>query len=265
MHPNQPLSSAYTNTALKAATEAAKIINYYYDNPSKIKIHTKSHGELCTNVDQIAEEKIIDIIFNAFPDHQILAEESGHIKPDEDSPYQWIIDPIDGTTNFIAGLPIFAISIGLKYQDEIIFGIIYQPLLDELFIGNRDTGSTLNQKRIKYRNQLALSKPLILGISSSTNFIEQRKKIAKITKNVQTTSIRQIGSTALALAYCACERIHLYIGTARIWDIAAGIIINQGASMVVKLQEDPQQEDIIHVIATSNPISQKLDLDEWPV
>ena len=137
------------STAIRAAKEAAKII---VANFNKIKhISKKGEGDYFTNVDILAEEKIISIIQRRFPKHNILSEEAGLI--DKNSEFTWLVDPLDGTHNYMHGLPLFGVSVGLEHKKKIIMGVIYLPMLDELFVAERGKGAFLNGKRIKVSNR----------------------------------------------------------------------------------------------------------------
>ena len=134
------------NIAIKAARNASKIILRATDRLDLIKVSEKNHNDFVTEVDQQSEQTIINIIHDAYPDHAILGEESGQSGK---SDYTWIIDPIDGTTNFIHGHPHFCISIGVQFKNIIEHGLIYDPLRQELFTATRGTGAFLNDRRIR--------------------------------------------------------------------------------------------------------------------
>jgi len=211
--------------AISAATQAGKIL---YDSLGRLKsnqVKTKQLFDYVTKVDQDSERVIIDIIRSNFPDHSILAEETG--ESERKSLYRWIIDPLDGTTNYIHSFPFCAVSIALEFEKEIIMGIIYDPFRDELFRAEKNKGAFLNDNRINVSKENELSGCLI-----ATGFPFKHKNL--LASYLQTFStifqkvsgIRRAGSAALDLAYVACGR---FDGFWEIklspWDIAAGDIL----------------------------------------
>ena len=136
------------NIAIKAARKAGNIINRASRDLDQIKVETKQRNDFVTEVDRAAEVAIIDELRKAFPDHAILAEESGESKAAR-MEYCWIIDPLDGTTNFIHGVPQYCVSIGLKHKDIITQGVVFDPVKNELFTATRGAGAYLNDRRIR--------------------------------------------------------------------------------------------------------------------
>ncbi|MEK6972478.1 MAG: inositol monophosphatase family protein [archaeon] len=221
----------YKQTAVKAAKEAAKILLKYFGNIKKIEYKTSKH-DFVTVADKESEKKIIEIIKKRFPEHNFLGEESGTSNnSDKDSEFCWIIDPLDGTTNFSHAYPYFCISIALQKSKETILGVIYNPISKEMFVAEKGKGSFLNGKRINSSNKKKLIECLI-----STGFWYDRGKIMdfnmqnmrNVMKRVQ--GVRRAGSAALDLAYIACGRLdgHWEFNL-KPWDTAAGALIIQEA------------------------------------
>mgnify|MGYP001812506177 FL=1 len=147
------------NIAVRAARAAGDIIVRNMDRLDRIKVVTKQNNDFVSNVDHLAEEIIISTIKQAYPDHGILAEESG--KQAESSEFQWIIDPLDGTTNYLHGFPQFAVSIALKHKDRLEVGVIYDPVSQELFTASRGNGAMLNDRKIRVTSHKGLQNALL--------------------------------------------------------------------------------------------------------
>ena len=220
------------NIAVNAARRAGELIARSADNLHKIEIQRKGKNDYATNIDQMAEQKIIEIIKTAYPDHAILAEESGEQAGND---YVWIIDPLDGTTNFIHGYPQYAVSIALKYKGRLEVGVIYDPIRDELFTAKRGGGAMLNNRRIRVAQQTTLQDALLAtGFPFKTpTHLDAYLGMFK-TLCMETAGIRRAGSAALDLAYVAMGRFDGYweIGLKE-WDMAAGVLLVQEAGGVV--------------------------------
>jgi myo-inositol-1(or 4)-monophosphatase len=219
MHP-------YVNIAVKAARKAGILIARHIDRLDSLKVYEKGFNDYVTVVDKLAEEEIISVIRKAFPEHTILGEETGvHTGND----YEWIIDPLDGTTNFIHGFPQFAVSIGVLYKGQIEHGVIYDPLSQDLYTASRGAGAQLNGKRLRMSNLKGFEEALIGSSFPSRDAVEKSKDdFIHTFKKIftQCSDIRMIGSAALNLAYVASGRLdgfweaHLHP-----WDIAAGVLM----------------------------------------
>ncbi len=209
--------------AMESAKEAgAELLKRYYKF-SRTEIKLKSHHEILTKADLAAEKIIIAKIKKNFPDHDFLSEEAGLRGVTSD--YQWIIDPLDGTTNFSMHNPIWATSIGVAYKGKIIFGVIFAPFLDELYTAETGKGARLNNKKIKV-SKIKREKVLNTFCHSS-----KKADIAKAIKYYKKQKLlgfdcRQLGSASLELAYVACGRIEsIVIPGANSWDVSAGVLL----------------------------------------
>lgn len=220
------------NIAIRAARKAGQVIARGMDELPYLKIYQKGPNDYCTNIDKKAEAEIIKVIHKAYPDHGFCAEESGIQQGD--GKHTWIIDPIDGTANFMRGLPHFAVSIALKVNDKIEQGVVYDPIRQELFVASLGKGAHLNDRRIRIKSS-AHFKGSLLSVSAVTNVHNayDQDKIIHLKKKLQSFEIaglRHTGSAALNLAYIAASRIDGFCEmNLKIWDVAAGSLIVQEA------------------------------------
>jgi len=220
------------NTAVRAVRSAGDIILRSSDNIGKLKIDQKGKNDFASEIDRAAEREIIHIIKTAYPDHAILAEESGQ---HEGNDFIWIIDPLDGTTNFLHGFPQYAVSIALQVKGRLEVAAVYDPLRDELFTARRGGGAMLNSRRIRVTSQNSMKGALIgTGFPFKTDlhldaYVGMFKAIS-----MQAAGIRRAGAAALDLAYVAAGRMDGFweIGIMP-WDMAAGILLIKEAGGVV--------------------------------
>lgn len=220
------------NIAIKAARSASKIIVRAVDRLDTIVIEEKRHNDFVTEIDKMSELEIIRIIRESYPDHAILGEEGGAVGDHE---YTWIIDPIDGTTNFIHGHPYFCISIGIKHKDQIEHGLIYDPLRQEMFTATLGNGAFLNERRIRVSQPKQLMGSTIASSFNSTNSYDLAIFLRTLAAIIpQAAGTRRAGSAALDCAYVACGRLDALWGIGYApWDIAAGILIIKEAGGIV--------------------------------
>jgi len=212
------------NIGIRAARSAAEIITRSMDRLQGVTVTEKSQNDFVSEVDKQAENSIIETIHKAYPDHAILAEESGASGEHE---YQWIIDPLDGTTNFLHGFPQFAISIALKHKSTLEQALIYDPLRQELFTAGRGSGAYLNNRRIRVSRRNTLAGALIgtgfpmRALNKADDYLATFKKLIPLT-----AGIRRPGAASLDLAYVASGRLDGFweYGLEQ-WDIAAGILM----------------------------------------
>jgi myo-inositol-1(or 4)-monophosphatase len=220
------------NIAVRAARSAGELILRSTDSVSRLTVDQKGKNDYASEVDRMAEREIISIIKAAYPEHAILAEESGKHKGND---FVWIIDPLDGTTNFLHGFPQYSVSIALKYKGKLEVGVVYDPLRDELFTAKRGGGAMLNSRRLRVTNQNSLKGALI---GTGFPFKTDRDLDAYLgmfrALTTECAGIRRAGSAALDLAYVAAGRMDGYweIGIME-WDMAAGILLIKEAGGVV--------------------------------
>jgi len=220
------LSSANINVMVKACRKAAKVIIRDFGEIENLQVSLKGPGDFVTNCDKKVEKILIDELQKARPNYSILSEEIGEINNDES--FRWIIDPIDGTANFLHGVPHFAISIGLEHNKEIICGIVYDPIKDEMFVAEKGNGSYLNNQRIRVSSRSKLKDCLIVTGGPRRNQKDRDlalKEYDKFSSSVD-VPVRKMGSASLDMAYVAAGRFDgMWQRNLNYWDIAAGIII----------------------------------------
>ncbi len=220
------LTSANINVLINACRKAAKTLIRDFGEIEKLQVSLKGPGDFVTASDKKVEEILISELQKARPNYSILSEEIGEINNDKS--FKWIIDPIDGTANFLHGIPHFAISIGLEHDKEIICGIIYDPIKDEMFIAEKGNGSYLNNQRLRVSSRSNLKDCIIFtgGPKSVSKDIDLVLEEYKKFSSKVLIPIRKIGSAALDMAYVAAGRCDgFWQRNLNYWDIAAGIII----------------------------------------
>ncbi|EKD55439.1 MAG: myo-inositol-1(or 4)-monophosphatase [uncultured bacterium] len=253
------MKEPFLNIAIQAARAAGNIIIRALDRLDKVKITEKQPNDYVTEVDQHAERDIIAIIRKAYPKHGILAEESGETEGVDD--YTWIIDPLDGTRNFIHGFPHFAVSIALSYKGKIEHGVIYDPIRQELFTASRGKGAQLNNRRIRVSTHKELSECLL---GTGFPFRHSADLITAYTDSLKALlplagDVRRAGAATLDLAYVACGRLDGFweMGL-KPWDMAAGSLLIKEAGGLVS--DFTGAEDYLKTgnIAAGNPKILKL-------
>lgn len=247
--PMQPM----LNIAIRAAHRAGDFIVRKINKLPDLKVEVKAQNDYVSEVDRDAEARIIDELRKAYPDHGIIAEESEAI--DADADYLWIIDPLDGTTNFLHGFPHYAVSIACQHRGQLQHGVIYDPFKQELFAASRGVGATLNNRRIR-----VASKKSLAGTLLATGFPfrnpEQVDEFMKLLRLLYTSAgdIRRAGSAALDLAYVAAGRLDGYWESGlKAWDLAAGaLIVREAGGLVTDYAGDGGFLDNGQVVA-ANP------------
>lgn len=225
------------NIAITAARLAGDIIVRHIEQLDRVKITAKSSDEYFSEVDVKAEQAIINSIHKAYPDHGIIAEESGiH---NEGSESVWIIDPLDGTTNYLHGFPCFSVSIALKVKNRIEHAVVYDPLRHECFSASRGCGAQLNDRRIRVSKQTQLNSALLgTGFPFRNTVIAQRYFPTLEALVGKCAGVRRTGSAALDLAYVASGRLDgLWEFGLRPWDLAAGsLLIKEAGGLIGDMQ-----------------------------
>jgi|TARA_Y100000590_G_scaffold410234_1_gene503099 myo-inositol-1(or 4)-monophosphatase len=222
------LSSANINVMVRACRKAAKNIIRDFGEIEKLQVSLKGPGDFVTASDKKAEKVLIEELQKARPNYSILSEESGKIENDEE--FKWIIDPIDGTMNFLHGIPHFAISVGLEHKKEIICGIIFDPIKDEIFLAEKGNGSYLNNQRLRVSSRKKLKECLIVTGGPSFRLSDADKKLSlneyyKFSSKVM-APIRKMGCASLDMAYVAAGRYDgFWQRNLNYWDVAAGIVL----------------------------------------
>ena len=245
--------------------EAAKIILQSYDRIDRISIANKAEEQgrydFVTSVDQQVEASLVEAIAQSFPRDTILSEEAGLINEAAESTRRWIIDPLDGTTNFIRGIPYFAISVAIEEDGELRHAMVYDPMHDELFTASRGHGAWRNNTRMRINQHRLLSESL-LGTCCLHHRLEQDKRPISAVKSVlrEVMGVRRMGAAALDLAYVAAGRLDVYWESAlKPWDCAAGVLLVQEAGGVISDGRGGEVDlEAGHVLAASPALHQKL-------
>jgi myo-inositol-1(or 4)-monophosphatase len=223
------------NIAVRAARAAGNTIQRSMDRIDSMRIIEKMPNDFVTEIDQKVEAEIIGIIQKAYPSHSILSEECGEIEgtnPD----YVWIIDPIDGTRNFIHGLPHFAVSIAISYKGKVEHGVIYDPIRQELFSASKGKGARVNDRRMRVSTRKNIEECL-LGTGCPSR--HSKEKIEAYTDSIKAVlplcgDVRRAGAATLDLAYVACGRLDgFWEAGLKIWDVAAGSLMIKEAGGIV--------------------------------
>jgi myo-inositol-1(or 4)-monophosphatase len=220
------------NIAIRAARSAGNILIRYFEHTDTLTITEKSKNDFVSEVDKAAEEAIIEVLRKAYPNHSILGEESGSHEGNE---YQWVIDPLDGTTNYLHGQPHFSVSIALKHQGQLEHGVIYDPLREEMFSASKGSGAFINDRRIRVTQRKGLDGALIgtgfpyRDLSQIDAYLGMFRDMTK-----DTAGIRRPGSAALDFAYVAAGRLDGFweLGLSE-WDFAAGALMVKEAGGTV--------------------------------
>ena len=232
------------NIMIKASQKASKNLIRDFGELEKLQVSVKGPSDFVSNADTKAEQIIIEELSKAKKNFSIISEEDGS-KVNQDKNNIWIIDPIDGTTNFLHGVPHFAISIALKSNNEIVSGLIYDPIKDEMFYAEKNSGAFFNNHRIRVSNKKEINSCLF-----ATGGKDDNKKID--------LNIRRTGSAALDMAYVASGRYDGYFQkNLNLWDIAAGIILVKEAGGIVN-EIDISQNKNIKITAASSAINEKM-------
>ncbi|MFM2059179.1 MAG: hypothetical protein RLY71_3564 [Pseudomonadota bacterium] len=223
------------NIAIKAARAAGAIINRASLDLDRLEVTSKGHNDFVTEVDQAAERAIIDTLLQAYPGHAILAEESGRAAGAQHSDYVWIIDPLDGTTNFIHGLPQYAVSIALAFRGKVEQAVVYDPARNDLFYATKGRGAFLNDKRLRVSKRIRLADSLI-GTGFPFRKGDNFKRYMKMFEDVMQAcaGLRRPGAAALDLCYVAAGWYDGFFETGlQPWDCAAGsLIITEAGGLV---------------------------------
>jgi len=254
------LSSANINVMVKACRKAAKTLIRDFGEIENLQVSIKGPGDFVTASDKKVEKILIDELQKARPNYSILSEEIGKINNDES--FKWIIDPIDGTANFLHGIPHFAISIGLEHDGEIICGIIYDPIKDEMFVAEKGNGSYLNNQRIRVSSRSKLENCIIftggpkIGVKNRELFL---KEYNNVSSKVLTT-IRKLGSASLDMAYVAAGRCDgFWQRNLNYWDIAAGVIlVKEAGGFVTDFKGNNEYIENKTILVTNSKIHEEM-------
>ena len=254
------LNSANINVMVKACRKAAKILIRDFGEIENLQVSSKGPGDFVSASDKKVEKILIEELQKARPDYSILSEEIGEIN--NDSEFKWVVDPIDGTSNFLHGIPHFGISLGLEHNKEIICGIIYDPIKDEMFLAEKGNGSYLNNQRIRVSSRSKLKYCLIVTGGPRQNHknkegcMEEYKKFS----SKVLIPIRKMGSASLDMAYVASGRCDgFWQRNLNYWDIAAGIIlVKEAGGFVTDFQGNNKYLENQTILVTNAKIGEEM-------
>tara|TARA_B100001057_G_scaffold32991_1_gene29975 strand:- start:1037 stop:1843 length:807 start_codon:yes stop_codon:yes gene_type:complete len=255
------INSPKLNIMYKACMKASKSLIRDFGEIENLQVSSKGPGDFVSSADRRTEKIIIDELLKAHPDYGILSEEAGEIN-EKNKTNRWIIDPIDGTSNFLNGIPQFAISIGYEEEGKIKNGLIYDPIKNELFFAETGSGAFLNNSRIRVSKKKNLMTSLIgTGGPKSSSKIKNEifQEFLEISKKIE-TPIRKFGSASLDLANVACGRFDgFWQRELSYWDIAAGIVIVKEAGGFIEfLDKDVNESKKRNLVASNSLIHQEL-------
>jgi len=255
------INSPKMNIIHKACMKASKSLIRDFGEIEKLQVSLKGPGDFVSAADKRSEKIIIEELSKAHPDYGILSEESGEINKDNKEK-RWIIDPIDGTSNFLNGIPQFAISVAYEEKGKIICGMIFDPIKNEMFFAEKGSGAFLNNSRIRVSNKKSLKESMLVtgGPRYSSKKRESIFKEYNNISNMVNVPIRKFGSAALDLANVACGRFDgFWQWELSYWDIAAGLIIlEESGGFVDFLEKDEKVLTKKNIIATNSKIHQEL-------
>lgn len=249
--------------ALNAARKAGRLVEQAAERLDKVTVETKSRNDFVTQVDRAAEQEVIYHLRKAYPEHTIHGEESGLHSGRDGTEYEWLIDPIDGTTNFIHGIPHFCVSIACLHKGRIEHAVILDPIKREEFTASRGKGAQLNGRRIRVSNRQGLDGALIgTGIPFNGFAFEHIDPYLACLQEIagQTAGIRRPGSAALDLAYVAAGRYDgFWEMSLKPWDIAAGILlIKEAGGLVSDLKGGETYMETGHITAAPPKVFRNL-------
>ena len=257
------INSPKFNIMYKACMKASKSLIRDFGEIENLQVSSKGPGDFVSSADKRTERIIIEELLKAYPDYGILSEEVGQIN-EKNKTNRWIIDPIDGTSNFLNGIPQFAISIGYEEDNKVKIGLIYDPIKNELFFAETGNGAFLNNSRIRVSKKKNLKHALLGtgGPKSSSKFKNEIfLEFVEVSKNID-TPIRKYGSASLDLANVACGRFDgFWQRELSYWDIAAGIVIIKEAGGFIDYFEDKAKESKKMNLVASNSLIHKELMD----
>ena len=245
---------------VKACRKASKILIRDFGEIEKLQVSLKGPGDFVTASDKKVEKILIEELQKARPNYSVLSEEIGEINNDQS--FKWIIDPIDGTANFLHGIPHFAISIGLEHDNQIICGIIYDPIKDEMFVAEKGNGSYLNNQRLRVSSRSRL-KDCIIFTGGPKKEAKDRELTFKEYDNFSSKvliPIRKLGSASLDMAYVAAGRCDgFWQRNLNYWDIAAGVIlIKEAGGFVTDFHGESEYIKNKTLLATNSKINKEM-------
>jgi myo-inositol-1(or 4)-monophosphatase len=245
----------YLDAAVTAARAAGEMLRHNFEKPLQVSAAMKHDIKL--EIDVRAQDLITRLLLKEFPQHALCGEEG--IGGDQASAFQWVVDPLDGTVNYFYGIPHFCVSIALRHEGEIIVGVIYDPIRNELWTGQKGEAPTLNGRKFRVSERVDLAEAVVsVGLSKTGITIEAGVPLLQ-TMVHRARKCRLLGSAALDMAYVACGRMDAYIEQGiSLWDVAAGWILVETAGGSVEMTPRTDMKDRYSVIASNGVIDLKL-------
>jgi myo-inositol-1(or 4)-monophosphatase len=245
----------YLDAAVAAARAAGEMLRHNFEKPLRVKTTMKHDIKL--EIDVRAQDLIARLLLKEFPQHALYGEEG--TVGDQASEFQWVVDPLDGTVNYFYGIPHFCVSVALRHEGEIIMGVIYDPIRDELWTGQKGEAPILNGRKFRVSERVDLAEAVVsVGLSKTGITIEAGVPLLQ-TMVHRARKCRLLGSAALDMAYVACGRMDAYIEQGiSLWDVAAGWILVETAGGSVEMTPRADMKDRYSVIASNGVIDLKL-------
>ncbi|SHJ19306.1 myo-inositol-1(or 4)-monophosphatase [Rubritalea squalenifaciens DSM 18772] len=245
----------FLEAAEQAARQAGALLRENFE--TTIEVDEALHHDLKIALDKESQDLITRILLDSFPDHAIYGEEG--LAGNQDSDYQWIVDPIDGTVNFYYGIPHYCVSIALRHKEDLILGVIYDPSMDELWTVEKGGKPYLNGREISISPRTKLEESILfVGCGKTEEALEtglERFKRASL----RARKMRMMGSAALGMAYIACGRLDAYVESRiSLWDIAAGQLLLEAAGGTTQLSPKEGESDVWSIVASNG----KIPIDE---
>lgn len=241
----------YLDAAIDAARAAGELLRHSFHKP--LRVNSSEAHDIKLEIDVRTQELITDSLLNKFPQHALYGEEG--IVGDQTAEHQWVVDPLDGTVNYFYGIPHFCTSIALRYQREVIVGVIYDPMRDELWAVQKGDTPKLNGKPFRVSERAALSEGVLsVGLSKTSTTIDAGLPLLQDMVH-RARKCRLMGSAALDMAYVACGRLDAYIEQGiSLWDVAAGWILIETAGGTVEMRPRADMKDKYSVVASNGVI-----------
>jgi len=250
--------AALKEVLFEATRESGKIIHSHFQGTFKVE-NKEGINNLVTEVDKMSETRIIEIIKKHFPSHSIISEEIGELK--KDSPYEWIIDPIDGTVNFAHSIPICCVSIGIKHGDDLLLGTVYNPMMNEMFFAEKGMGATLNGMPISVSKKTDFKKAcLVTGFPYKWAYDAQHPIKVFERFILEGLPVRRLGSAAIDLCWVACGRFDgFWEYNLNPWDLAAGyLIVQEAGGRITNFEGKPYNVFDKETLATNGLIHEEM-------
>jgi myo-inositol-1(or 4)-monophosphatase len=245
----------YLDAAIEAARAAGDLLRANFHHP--LRVNAAEAHDIKLEIDVLAQELITDLLLKKFPTHALYGEEG--IVGDQTTKYQWVVDPLDGTVNYFYGIPHFCVSIALRFRLEIIVGVIFDPIRDEIWTGQKGDTPKLNGTPFRVSERADLAEAVLsVGLSKTGATIEAGLPLLQA-MIYRVRKCRLLGSAALDMAYVACGRLDAYIEQGiSLWDIAAGWILVEMAGGKVEMRPRQDMKDKYSVVASNGVIDLKL-------